>query len=535
MEPKFEDFLVRTGGHTTTLALLMACSLLLSLSFLPMSPVAAQNVSYSIMVLAHYVLEQVDAGVPIYLDDHYTGFSTPHQFTNLKGIHKLSSVNEQQSGHFIQGPPTLETNVSTAGFTVVSEDVNWIEIGPPKTTGSTAVIEFNYGPTPFVETMRGTFQPGTVVRLGLVVNMDPARIAEGHIDVYNQTKVLESSNAQPFYSAEFTIQGVQPTYVQFQIPQGAREGFWAYRVTLQDTNLNFIEDSAFEVARIFAVPVTYPADLALPFSTFELGGSQYMLFDNPNSSTVVMYVGGGMIGAISGPMPINGFSEPGKLSSGSYRLVYDLVKSGFSVVSPNGPWQGLDFPSGLVEHLRVQGFNRFYAIGHSAGGVVVAWTILNDPGLFSKAVIADAPLTQGSTGFYFTDLSVRSEQVRVPHLLVWGRGDTQAGLGDAFAWMDHADPSLAALEIYDYYHDWAGTAAELQVRRQIVGFLEGENPTAHIGNSYPDSSGFMAEFGNLPFHGNMLGVVAVGLCLALSSSIAYVFKKRKEKQGSASK
>lgn len=531
MEPKFEDFLVRTSGNTTALALLMACSLLVPLSFFPMQQVAAQNVSYNITVLAHYDLGQVDAVVPIYLDDHYTGFSTPHQFTNLTGIHKLSSVNEQQSGHFIQGPPTLQTNMSGAGFAIISEDVNWIEIGPPKTPDSTGVVEFSYGPTPFVETIRSTFQPGTVARLGLMVSMDPARIAEGHIDVYNQTKVLESSNAQPFYSADFTIHGVQPTYVQFQIPRGAREGSWAYRVTLKDTNLNFIKDSVFDVARIFAVPASYTPDQALPYSTFELAGSQYILFDNPNSSAVVMYVGGGMIGAISGPTPINGFSETGKLSSASYRLVYDLVKSGLSVVSPYGPWQGLDFPSQLVEHMRAQGFSRFYAIGHSAGGVVVAWTILNDPGLFSKAVIADAPLTQGSTGFYFTDLSVRSEQVRVPQLLVWGRGDTQATLGDAFAWMDHADPALAALEIYDYYHDWAGTAAELQVRHQIVGFLNGENQTARVDSSSDSgNSGLMAEFGTLPFQGNILGMVAVGIGLALSSSIVFaVLKKRKEK------
>jgi len=530
MVPKIEDFLVRTGGNVTALVLLMACSLL-PLSLFPITPVAGQNVSYSLNVVARSDLEQVDVGVPIYLDDYHTGFSTPHQFTNLKGIHKLSSVNEHQGGYFIQGPPTLQTNVSS-GFAIISEDVNWIEIGPPETPSSTAVVEFNYGPTPFVENRRGTFQPGTVARLGVVVSMDPARVANGHIDVYNQTMAQELSISQLFYSADFTIHGVQPTYVQFQIPRGAREGSWAYRVTVKDTDLNFTEDSTFDVARIFAVPASYPADQALPYSTFELAGSQYMLFDNPNSSVVVMYVGGGMIGEISGPTPINGFSETGTPGSASYRLVYDLVKSGFSVVSPYGPWQGLDFPLRLVEHLREQGFNKFYAIGHSAGGVVVVWAILNDPGLFSKVVIADAPLTQESSGFYFTDLSVRSEQVKVPQLLIWGRGDTQAGLGDAFAWMDHADPTLAVLKMYDYYHDWAGTAAELQVRRQIVGFLEGENqPAPVVGIAASRSAGFMDEFQAVAFHGDILGVVAAALlCSALVSSIAFlVFKKKKEK------
>jgi len=243
-----------------------------------------------------------------------------------------------------------------------------------------------------------------------------------------------------------------------------------------------------------------------------------------------MFVGGGMIGEISGPTPISGFSNI--LGSASYRLVYDLVKSGFSVVSPNGPWQGLDFPSHLIEHLRKQGFNRFYALGHSAGGVVAAWTILNNPGLFSKAVIADAPLTQGSTGFYFTDLAVRSEQVKIPQLLVWGRGDSQASVGNAFAWMDHADPSLAVMKIFDYYHDWTGTAAELQVRQQIVDFLKGVNEPAKLpSSSGSGSSALSSELQNVVYRGNISGVAdALLLGTALLGSVAYlIFKKKKEK------
>ena len=72
MVPKIEDFLVRTGGNVTALVLLMACSLL-PLSLFPMSPVAGQNVSYSLNVVARSDLEQVDVGVPIYLDDYQYG------------------------------------------------------------------------------------------------------------------------------------------------------------------------------------------------------------------------------------------------------------------------------------------------------------------------------------------------------------------------------------------------------------------------------------------------------------------------------
>ena len=433
---------------------------------------------YTVMVRARCDIRGSDVEIPIYLDGADSGFSTPHEFTGLTGFHNFSVSNEHANGHFIKDPPSFQSDSADAGFRILSEGVNWIVIGPPNASDSEATIEFRYGSAPFVQNFRDTFEPGTMARLGVKVYMDPTRIAVGHLDVYNHDWPVDVAKT-PAFTSPFTVHGIEPAFVQFEIPKNASTGPWGYKITIKDPTLNFHVNASFDVAfHPTPASASFPSFEVLPHSTFSFGGTQYAFFENPQASAVVLFVGGGMIGGISGPTPINGYSNASDQSSASYRLIYDLVANGFSVVTPSGPWQGLDFPSQLVYYLRNHSENKFYAIGHSAGGVVVANSIITHPGLFSKAIIADAPLTQESTGFYFTDLCIRSETVMIPHLLIWGRGDDQAKLGNAYAWMDHANQDLATLKVYDYDHDWAGTTVETQVRKQILGFLTKYPPIA---------------------------------------------------------
>jgi hypothetical protein len=305
--------------------------------------------------------------------------------------------------------------------------------------------------------------------------MDPARVASAHLDIYDRDWPINPALRSPFFTDDFTIQGVQPAFVQFGIPTNASTGEWGYAMHIVGSDLDVSLNASFDVAP-HSVPVSFnfPSASPLPHSTFDVGGTHFAFFENPNSSVVVLYVGGGVVGGIGGVTPIDGYSDVSDWNSGTNRLIHDLVQNGFNVVIPSGPWDGVSFPSEVVSYLRDLGKDKFYAIGHSAGGVVIASNIIDHPDLFSKAVIADAPLTEESTGFYFTDLSIRSENVRIPHLLVWGRGDEQASLGNAYAWMDHANQNLATLKIYDCDHDWAGTTAEADVRKQIISFLTEE-------------------------------------------------------------
>jgi len=451
-------------------------SILLVLLFLPgfqfvsAARTEGQGQTYSALVTASDI-EAGIVGVPIYLDGQDSGFVTPHEFISLTGFHNFSVPNEHATEHFIGGPPDFQRNPANEGFSLSSEGVDWIIIGPDNSLSSEAAIEFRYGSVPFVEAFRGTFEPGATAKLGLEVHMDPNRVAQGHLEVYDHDWPI-GPLAAPFFSSDFTIQGIEPTVVQFGIPTNAGTGSWAYRITIEGTNLTYSTNASFDVAfPPSPASVSFPSLEAMPYSTFDVEGTRYALFGAPKASTIVLYIGGGVIGDISGPTPISGYSNVTGTETASYRLMHDLMTSGFSVVTPLGPWQGLNFPSQLVDYLRNQGKNKFYAIGHSAGGVVVANSILAHPYMFSKAVIADAPLTLESTGFYFTDLSIRSETVTIPHLLIWGRGDGQASLENAYAWMDHVNQSLATLKIYDYNHDWAGTTAESQVRNQILDFL----------------------------------------------------------------
>jgi hypothetical protein len=361
---------------------------------------------------------------------------------------------------------------------VISTGVNWILIGPPASPSDDhPKIEFNYGPVPFVENFRDTFQPGAMANIGIEVHMDASRIADAHIDVYDHDWPVDSTSTRIFYSSDFNIQGVAPTYVQFEIPTNVTTGTWAYFIRIADSSFEATVNATFQIASMQTpTSVDFPTPESLPYSTLDVESTRYAFFENPNASVVVLYVGGGTIGKIGGPTPIDGYSDVSNQNSATYRLVYDLFVHGFSVITPLEEWRGLDFPSEIIGYLRTSGVQRFYGIGHSAGGFVIAHSIINYPDLFEKAVLADAPLTRESTGFYFTELSILSENAKAEHLLVWGLGDNQASLENAYAWMDHANQTLATLRVYDYGHDWAGTTAETQVRQQILDFLRDEPP-----------------------------------------------------------
>jgi hypothetical protein len=493
---------------------------------------------YNVLVSANCDIEAGRVGVPVYIDGQDSGFVTPHEFTGLTGFHNFSVPNEHANGHFIEGPPDFQGNSSNEGFTLSSEGVNWIIIGPGNASNSEANIEFKYGSVPFVETFRDTFEPGATAELGVEVHMDSNEVAQAHLVVYDHDWPIEPG-ATPFFSSDFAIQGIDPAFVQFEIPKDTPVGSWGYRISIVGRNLAFSTNASFDVAfSPSPASVNFPSLQAMPYSTFDVEGTRYAFFGAQNASTVVLYVGGGVIGEIGGPIPIDGYSNATATDTASYRLMHDLVSNGFGVVIPLGPWQGLDFPSKLISYLRTQGQNRFYAIGHSAGGVVVANSILAHPGMFSKAVVEDAPLTLQSTGFYFTDLSIRSGTVTIPHLLVWGRGDNQANLENAYAWMDHANQSLATLKIYDYNHDWAGTPAENLVRNQILNFLldkpQASAMTTILPSSLASSSPLDLQSNFVPSASFVLSIVLIGTSftsLPLSLALGRTSKSSPKKIG----
>lgn len=219
----------------------------------------------------------------------------------------------------------------------------------------------------------------------------------------------------------------------------------------------------------------FPLFGQLPQTNFTINGITYVMFLNASSSTAVLYVGGGDIISPT----INGGANIGGEDSGIYRLVYDLVRNGMNVVAPieySTYVAGLDFPTRVVGYLQGIGMKTVYAVGYSAGGVVVANNLIDHPGLFAKAVLMDTLLVPGYGADNLTDLASRAGQVTVPQLLVWGRSDNYAPLANANAWMQNANPTLATLATFDYSHDFASTdAVEVVVRSRIVSFLAGSN------------------------------------------------------------
>jgi len=160
-----------------------------------------------------------------------------------------------------------------------------------------------------------------------------------------------------------------------------------------------------------------------------------------------------------------------------------FAKNGFNVLMPYSyyysderePWV-YDVASSLMRELHLR---HTYIVGYSSGGVVAANAIIGST-VFDKAIIIGGALC----GYYGKREDIFSSAysasgVEIPHLLVWGANDSIAPLIQAQIWMKNADPKLARLRILEYTHDFRGTAAENEVKLEILRFLR---PNGFLGS-----------------------------------------------------
>jgi hypothetical protein len=170
-----------------------------------------------------------------------------------------------------------------------------------------------------------------------------------------------------------------------------------------------------------------------------------------------------------------------QLNTNTSEVLNVLGNAGFNIIAPIG-WFVPNvpiFPYVLAALLKYgMGISQVYLLGWSAGGTVAAWTLINDiHGLFNLGVIMDAEL-QGSAGSTQTDPTVfrtaqLSGQVRVPHLLIWGTGDSGSiSIQSAFLWDQNAQSELVRLDSFPYTHVWMGLPVQIQILEDIIGFFK---------------------------------------------------------------
>jgi hypothetical protein len=159
-----------------------------------------------------------------------------------------------------------------------------------------------------------------------------------------------------------------------------------------------------------------------------------------------------------------------------------LASSGFNVVAPLG-WYVDEVPSFplVIGALMKNGFlvNKVLVMGWSAGGIVAAWALTHDSNhIINLGVVMDAELTGPSEPSTRTEPSIfetaqLAGQVSVPHLLVWGMGDSGAiGIQSAGEWFKNAGRQLVRVDPLPYTHDWLGTSTEAIVRADVISFLK---------------------------------------------------------------
>jgi len=246
----------------------------------------------------------------------------------------------------------------------------------------------------------------------------------------------------------------------------------------------------------------------------------FKFYRNPRSDSLVLFLHGGphdeswflhafVFQRLDVKLWVEGFENE---SSAWYGFLECIAGNGFNVLMPYSyyysderePWVR-DVVSSVAQEFRLR---HVYLVGYSSGGVVAANAILGST-VFEKAVIISGALC----GYYrkMEDIfssAYASSRVEIPHLLVWGANDSITPVVQAQIWMKNADPKLARLRILEYGHDFRGTAAENEVRLEVLRFLR------------PD--GFL---GNFAYFMEIVVVAAV---------VAVVFQSRlKQKKGTA--
>jgi len=181
-----------------------------------------------------------------------------------------------------------------------------------------------------------------------------------------------------------------------------------------------------------------------------------------------------------------GYDQPiltgdSQLDQSTTNFLAAIAGAGYNVIAPIG-WfvESVPiFPYVLAALAKFgMGIRRVFLLGWSAGGTASAWTLVNDNyHLFDLAVIMDAEL-QGSVASTQTDPSVfktaqLSSQVKAPHLLIWGIGDSGSiNIQSALTWTRNAPNGLARLDPFQYTHVWIGTPVESQIQEDILGFFK---------------------------------------------------------------
>ncbi len=423
------------------------------------SPVIGQKSSaYDFTVRAFCKIRGEPLSLPIWMDGEWTDYKTPHTFKGLSGLHRINVPPEDGHGHFVHP---------------FSPSAEGVLIG----NSSLFSIQFNYTRSPSVSYLPfdPDFQLGESVLLSSLIGVADTRVSHINITLFGP-KINFLHPSTILFQNIFTITG--PSFeIGIPVPVGTPIGEYVL-VTSGITNGQSWSLPDIDCS-VQPVSVSFPLFETLSHvSTFQIEDIQYRYYQNPFSDSAVIFIGRGQFSNLIGGSVIRGPPSVGDRGSATYRLVYDLVINGLSVVAPSSEWAGVDFPAKVVNRLKGEGIKKFYIIGWSSGGIVAANSIIDNPILFKKAVIADTLLTSSSEDS-LTYLAPRASKVSIPHYLIWGEADPIVSAEEAYEWIQTARPDLVKFKMFEYFHDWDGAEAELQIRDLIVSFLTGRTLTSH--------------------------------------------------------